>query len=224
MRCSPGPDSICTRTNARDAWRVRAIHLHQMAAPRWAASEPRVYSPIVRRRCPARLMSTTKTTLTRGVSSVIRNAFLPQCQFINAPKIIPRWPLVYRPRLVRDQAHQEGRESRRIQRPAHAAPKRPGGLSDAAIAIFTRSIRASPLTARHAAMSRATPIIPATRMQRLTLMAGACLSAQYATSSRMRKSHTITAPTISSMSSAVHAASAAVAAGGGLASGGTCAP
>ena len=55
--------------------------------------------------------------MTRDLSSVIRNAFLPHCQFINAPKIIPRRPLVYRPRSIRDPAHQEARENRRIQRP-----------------------------------------------------------------------------------------------------------
>lgn len=63
-------------------------------------------------------MSRAKTTLTRDVSSVIRNTFLPHCQLINASKIIPHWPLVYRPRSIRDPAHQETRENRRIQRPA----------------------------------------------------------------------------------------------------------
>ena len=49
-------------------------------------------------------MPSRNRRLTRGVSSVIRNAFLPHCQFINAPKIIPRRPLVYRPRSIRNPA------------------------------------------------------------------------------------------------------------------------
>ena len=77
--------------------------------------------------------------------------------------------------------------------------------------------RGSPSTARRAAMSRATPIIPAIRTRRPTPMAAACSSARCATSSRTRKSPTTTATTISSTSSAARAANAAAAAGAGRA-------